>query len=113
LSYKDAARAFCRAGLHENDDSPVAVTRQSSLPMPVRLYVHLTWTTLRRLPVLNPEVARFLERFLRQEAARHGSRVLELGIAGAPFPASFILCPFRSRAISRRSLLLNVERTNR
>jgi putative transposase len=48
--------------------------------MPVRLYVHLTWTTLRRLPLLNPEVARFLERFLRQEAARHGSRVLELGI---------------------------------
>jgi len=48
--------------------------------MPVRLYVHLTWTTLRRLPLLNPEVARFLERFLRQEATRHGSRVLELGI---------------------------------
>jgi len=48
--------------------------------MPVRLYVHLTWTTLRRLPLLNPEVARFLERFLRQEAARHDSRVLELGI---------------------------------
>jgi len=29
---------------------------------------------------LNPDVARFLERFLRQEATRHGSRVLELGI---------------------------------
>ena len=48
--------------------------------MPVRLYAHLTWTTLRRLPLLNPEVARFLERFLRQEAARHGARVLETGI---------------------------------
>jgi len=48
--------------------------------MPVRLYVHLTWTTLRRLPLLNAEVARFLERFLRQEAARHGARVLETGI---------------------------------
>jgi putative transposase len=48
--------------------------------MPVRLYAHLTWTTLRRLPLLNPDVARFLDRFLRQEAARHGSRVLEMGI---------------------------------
>ncbi len=48
--------------------------------MPVRLYAHLTWTTLRRLPLLNPDVARFLERFIRQEAVRHGSRVLELGI---------------------------------
>jgi len=48
--------------------------------MPVRLYAHLTWTTLRRLPLLNPDVARFLDRFLRQEAARHGARVLELGI---------------------------------
>ena len=48
--------------------------------MPVRLYVLLTWTTLRRLPLLNPDVARFLDRFLRQEAARHGARVLELGI---------------------------------
>jgi REP element-mobilizing transposase RayT len=48
--------------------------------MPIRLYVHLTWTTLRRHPLLNPDVARFLDRFLRQEAARHGARVLELGI---------------------------------
>jgi putative transposase len=48
--------------------------------MPVRLYAHLTWTTLRRLPLVNPEVARFLDRFLRQEAARHGARVLATGI---------------------------------
>lgn len=48
--------------------------------MPVRLYAHLTWTTLRRLPLVNPDVARFLEWFLRQEAARHGARVLEMGI---------------------------------
>jgi putative transposase len=48
--------------------------------MPVRLYAHLTWTTLRRLPLLNPDVARFLERFVRQEAGRHGTRVLETGI---------------------------------
>ncbi len=48
--------------------------------MPVRLYAHLTWTVLRRLPLLNPEVARFLDRFLRQEAARHSARVLATGI---------------------------------
>ena len=48
--------------------------------MPVRLYAHLTCTTLRRLPLVNPDVARFLDRFLRQEAARHGNRVLEMGI---------------------------------
>jgi len=49
-------------------------------PMPVRLYAHLTWTTLRRLPLLNPEVASFLHRFLRIEAKRHGVQVLETGI---------------------------------
>ena len=49
-------------------------------PMPVRLYAHLTWTTLRRLPLLNPEVASFLHRFLRIEAKRHGVHVLETGI---------------------------------
>jgi REP element-mobilizing transposase RayT len=29
---------------------------------------------------LNPDVAQFLERFLRQEAVRHGARVLAMGI---------------------------------
>jgi REP element-mobilizing transposase RayT len=29
---------------------------------------------------LNPDVARFLERFVRQEATRHGARVLETDI---------------------------------
>ena len=48
--------------------------------MPVRLYAHLTWTTIRRLPLLNADAERFLHRFLRQEAERHGTRVLELGI---------------------------------
>ncbi len=61
--------------------------------MPVRLYAHLTWTTLRRLPLLNPDVARFLERFLRQEAARHGSRVLELGIVSNHVHAIVQLSP--------------------
>src|SRR2546427_278968 len=48
--------------------------------MPVRLYVHLTWTTLQRQPLINSGVADFLRRFLPQEAQRHGTRVLETGI---------------------------------
>jgi putative transposase len=48
--------------------------------MPVRLYAHLTWTTLRRLPLLNPEAASFLHRFFRIEAKRHGVGVVETGI---------------------------------
>ena len=45
--------------------------------MPVRVYVHLTWTTLQRQPLINSEVADFLRRFLPKEAQRHGARVLE------------------------------------
>src|SRR2546429_6323191 len=48
--------------------------------MPVRVYVHLTWTTLQRQPLSNAEVAGFLRRFLPKEAQRHGARVLEAGI---------------------------------
>src|SRR6266516_2493952 len=48
--------------------------------MPVRVYVHLTWTTLQRQPLINSEVADFLRRFLPKEAQRHGARVLEAGI---------------------------------
>ncbi len=48
--------------------------------MPVRLYVHLTWTTLQRQPLINHGVADFLRRFLPQEAKRHGARLLALGI---------------------------------
>ncbi|PYP28383.1 MAG: IS200/IS605 family transposase [Gemmatimonadetes bacterium] len=47
--------------------------------MPVRVYVHLTWTTLQRQPLINA-VAGFLRRFLPKEAQRHGARVLEAGI---------------------------------
>ncbi len=46
----------------------------------MRLYAHLTWTTLQRQPLISPEVAEFLRRFLPREAARHGARLLELGI---------------------------------
>lgn len=48
--------------------------------MPVRLYVHLTWTTLQRQPLISAAVADFLRGFLRREAARHGAQVLETGI---------------------------------
>lgn len=45
-----------------------------------RLYVHLTWTSLRRLPLITETVAAFLDRFLRQEAGRHAARPLALGM---------------------------------
>jgi len=48
--------------------------------MPVRLYTHLTWTTVQRQPVINSAVATFLRRFLPREAQRHGPRVIEAGI---------------------------------
>lgn len=48
--------------------------------MPVRLYALLTWTTLRRLPLIHVEAAAFLRRVLPKIAERHGTRVVELGI---------------------------------
>src|SRR5690242_4150312 len=48
--------------------------------MPVRLYALLTWTTLRRLPLIHPAGAAFLRRVLPEIARRHATRVLDLGI---------------------------------
>jgi len=48
--------------------------------MPVRLYVHLTWTTLQRQLLISPGVADFLRHFLPREAQRHGARLLAAGI---------------------------------
>ena len=48
--------------------------------MPVRLYAHLTWTTLQSQAIINPDVLAFLHRFLPREAERHGARVLAVGI---------------------------------
>lgn len=48
--------------------------------MPVRIYTHLTWTTFARLPLIVAPVAGFLTKFLPAESARHGARVLALGI---------------------------------
>ena len=48
--------------------------------MGVQLYVHLTWTTLNRVPSITAAVLAFLDRFLRQEALRHGARPLAVGM---------------------------------
>jgi putative transposase len=48
--------------------------------MPVRLYGLLTWTTLRRLPLIHQKAAAFLRRVLPQIARRHDVRVVEIGI---------------------------------
>jgi putative transposase len=48
--------------------------------MPVRLYALLTWTTLRRLPLIHEGLAAFLRRALPKIADRHGTRIVELGI---------------------------------
>jgi REP element-mobilizing transposase RayT len=48
--------------------------------MPVRLYALLTWTTLRRLPLIHEGAAAFLRRALPEIAGRHGTRIIELGI---------------------------------
>ncbi len=48
--------------------------------MPARLYGMLTWTTLRRLPLLHLRVAEFLRRVLPEIARRHDARIVEMGI---------------------------------
>jgi len=48
--------------------------------MPVRLYALLTWTTLRRLPLIHAAAAAFLRRLLPAIAHRHAARIVELGI---------------------------------
>ncbi len=48
--------------------------------MPVRLYALLTWTTLRRLPIIHSQAGAFLRRMLPEIARRHGTRVIELGV---------------------------------
>src|SRR5438034_1377594 len=49
-------------------------------PVPIRLYAMLTWTTLRRLPLIHSRAAAFLRRVLPEIARRHDARVIELGI---------------------------------
>jgi REP element-mobilizing transposase RayT len=48
--------------------------------MPVRIYGLLTWTTLRRLPLIHPRVAAFLRRVFPEIARRHDAIIVEVGI---------------------------------
>ena len=46
---------------------------RETVPMPTILFVHLTWATFRRMPMVGPSEARFLGRFLPAEAQRQGA----------------------------------------
>jgi REP element-mobilizing transposase RayT len=48
--------------------------------MPASLFVHVTWATLDRLPMIDEQVGQFLRRFLPAEARRHRAQVLALGL---------------------------------
>ncbi len=48
--------------------------------MPFRLYALVTWTTERRLPLIQTATAAFLRRMLPAIASRHGAKVIEIGI---------------------------------
>ena len=48
--------------------------------MGARLYVHVTWTTLNRLPLIDGRVEAFLEIFLRTKATQHNVNVLAIGM---------------------------------
>jgi putative transposase len=48
------------------------------MTMATRIYVHITWTTRDRRPMITAATKRFLQRFLVAEAARHGARSLAL-----------------------------------
>ena len=45
-----------------------------------RLYVHLVWTTRGRKRLIDPDLARFLCRFLRAMARKERAYVLEIGM---------------------------------
>jgi REP element-mobilizing transposase RayT len=48
--------------------------------MPIILFIHLTWATFRRMPMIGPTEARFLRRFLPSEAQRHGAAIIAMGM---------------------------------
>jgi putative transposase len=48
--------------------------------MSAQLYVHLSWTTLDRRPMIGHSEARFLLRFIPAEAERHRCEVIATGI---------------------------------
>jgi len=48
--------------------------------MPTALFVHLTWTTFRRMSMIGATEALFLGRFLPAEAQRHRAAIMALGL---------------------------------
>jgi len=48
--------------------------------MPVTLFVHLSWTTYRRMPMIGASEARFFGRFLPAEARRHRADIIAFGL---------------------------------
>ncbi|UCD23419.1 MAG: IS200/IS605 family transposase [Gemmatimonadota bacterium] len=48
--------------------------------MSAQLYVHLSWTTVQRRPMIGHSETRFLSRFLPAEAQRHNCDVIATGI---------------------------------
>lgn len=48
--------------------------------MGAHLYLHVTWTTLNRLPLMDGRVQAFLESFLRTKATQHETSVLAIGM---------------------------------
>lgn len=45
-----------------------------------KLFVHLTWTTRDRAPLIDATLARFLTQFLRRVGTQERARVLEIGM---------------------------------
>ena len=48
--------------------------------MPTILFLHLSWTTVDRRPMIGPTEKAFLSRFLPAEARRHGARIIVCGM---------------------------------
>jgi putative transposase len=44
------------------------------------IFLHLSWATFERRPMIGPAEAAFLDRFLAAEARRHGGRVVAKGL---------------------------------
>jgi hypothetical protein len=58
----------------------VAAQKRIVFLMPVRLYGLLTWTTLRRLPLIHEKLAEFLRRVLPEIARRHETESWKSGL---------------------------------
>jgi REP element-mobilizing transposase RayT len=66
-----------------------------------RLYVHLVWTTLQRLPLLTAARARLLDRYLRITARHHHACMIELGMV-----STHVHCLIRFEPVTRLATLV-------